>query len=136
PVLIRLWFALAIATLRGQTPPSGCALDRAIQLHQSGDFPAAIREYQGCIAARPDRAEARSNLGAILAKLGRYQEAIDQYQAALKVAATEITPRLRFNLALAFYKSFQIAEAASELETLHRTQPADLNIALLLADCR
>src|SRR5262249_40270103 len=72
----------------------------------------------------------------ILAKLGRYQEAIDQYQAALKVAAPGIAPRLRFNLALAYYKSFQIAEAAEELEGLHRTQPADLNIALLLADCR
>jgi tetratricopeptide (TPR) repeat protein len=135
-VLRRLWFALFIAALRGQTLPSGCALDRAIQLHQAGDFPAAIREYEACIAVDPNRAEARSNLGAVLVKLGRYQEAIDQYRAALKVAAAEIAPRLRFNLALAYYKSFQLAEAASELETLHTAQPADLNIALLLADCR
>jgi tetratricopeptide (TPR) repeat protein len=135
-VLNRLWFALSIATLSGQTPPPGCALDRAIQLHQAGDLTAAIREYQACIAADPDRVEARSNLGAILAKLGRYQEAIDQYQVALKVAAAEIAPRLHFNLALAYYKSFQIPEAASELEALHRAQPADLNLALLLADCR
>lgn len=111
-------------------------MDRAVQLHQAGEFPAAIREYQACIAAEPNRAEARSNLGAILARLGRYQEAIEQYQAALKVAAPEIAPRLRFNLALAYYKSFQIPEAASELESLHRSQPGDLNIALLLADCR
>ena len=135
-MLNRLWFALFIATLRGQTPPSGCALERAIQFHQAGEWAAAIREYQSCIAADPNRAEARSNLGAILARLGRYQEAIEQYQAALKVAAPDIAGRLRFNLALAYYKSFQISEAAGELETLHRAQPADLNIALLLADCR
>ncbi|HEY2015067.1 MAG TPA: tetratricopeptide repeat protein, partial [Bryobacteraceae bacterium] len=131
-----LSFALLIATLKGQAPPAGCAMDRAVQLHQAGQFPAAIREYQQCIAAEPDRAEARSNLGAILANLGRYQEAIDQYRAALKVAPAAIAPRLHFNLALAYYKSFQIPEAASELESLHRAQPADLNIALLLADCR
>jgi tetratricopeptide (TPR) repeat protein len=111
-------------------------MDRAVQFHQSGDYPAAIREYQACIAAEPNRVEARSNLGAVLAKLGRYQEAIDQYHAALKVADPAVAPRLHFNLALAYYKSFQIPEAASELEGLHRAQPADLNTSLLLADCR
>src|SRR5947208_3627351 len=136
PVLNPLWFALFVATLRGQTPPSACALDRAIQFHQAGEWTAAVREYQACIAADPNRAEARSNLGAVLVKLGRYQEAIDQYHTALKAAAPEVAPRLRFNLALAYYKSFQIADAASELETLHTAQPGDLNIALLLADCR
>jgi tetratricopeptide (TPR) repeat protein len=95
-----------------------------------------MREYQACIAANPNRPEARSNLGAILIKLGRYQEAIDQYQAALKVATPDIASRLRFNLALGYYKSFQIPEAAAELEALHLAQPADLNIALLLGDCR
>ncbi len=132
----RLWFALLIATLTGQARPAGCALDRAIQLHQAGDLPGAIREYQACIAVEPNRVEARSNLGAVLVKLGRYQDAIDQYQAALKVAAGDMVPRLRFNLALAYYKSFQISQAAAEFETLHHAQPADLNLALLLADCR
>jgi tetratricopeptide (TPR) repeat protein len=135
-VLNRLSLALFVATLNGQTPPSGCVLSRAIQLHQAGEWDAAIREYRVCIAADPGRAETRSNLGAILAKLGRYQEAIDQYRAALNVATPDIAPRLRFNLALAYYKSFQIPEAALELEALHRGQPDDLNIALLLADCR
>jgi tetratricopeptide (TPR) repeat protein len=132
----RLWFALLIASLAGPARPAGCALDHAIQLHQAGDLPGAMREYQACIAAEPHRVEARSNLGAVLVKLGRYQDAIDQYQAALKIAAPDVVPRLRFNLALAYYKSFQIPEAAAEFETLHRAQPADLNLALLLADCR
>src|SRR4051794_33321284 len=94
----QLWFTLFVAALKAQqSPPPTCALDRAIQLHQAGDLQAAIREYQLCIAALPDRAEPRSNLGAILAKLGRYQEAVDQYQAALKIAPPAVAPRLRFN---------------------------------------
>jgi tetratricopeptide (TPR) repeat protein len=133
---IRLWVALLLSTLTAITLPAQCALERAIQLHQSGDLPGAIREYKACIAADPKRVEARSNLGAVLAKLGRYQEAIDEYRAALNLAPADLAPRLKFNLALAYYKSFQISEAAAEFDALHRAQPADINLALLLADCR
>ena len=132
----RLWPVLVAAALRAQTPAAGCVLQRAIQLHQAGDFAAAAREYQACVAADPNRAEWRSNFGAVLAKLGQYEEAIRQYQAALRVAAPEIAPQLRFNLALAYYKSFQIRQAAAEFEALRQARPGDLNLALLLADCR
>lgn len=80
--------------------------------------------------------EVRSNLGAVLAKLGRYQEAIGEYQEALRSAGPQVAPRLRFNLALAYYKSFAIPEAAALFAELQAGQQGDLNVALLLADCR
>ncbi len=132
----RLWFALWLSILTVGTLHAQCALEHAIQLHQAGDLQGAIREYRACISADPKRVEARSNLGAVLAKLGRYQEAIDEYRSALNVAPADLAPRLKFNLALAYYKSFQIPEAAAEFDALHRAQPSDLNLALLLADCR
>lgn len=95
-----------------------------------------MKEYRGCLAIDPTRVEVRSNLGAVLAKLGRYGEAIDQYREALKTAGPQVAPGLRFNLALAYYKSAEISQAASELEVLRRVRPGDLNIALLLADCQ
>ena len=58
-------------------------LARAVELHQTGELESAIRAYQTYLAQRPAHSEARSNLGAALAKLGRYQEAIEQYQQAL-----------------------------------------------------
>ena len=39
-----------------------------------------------------DRVDARSNLGAVLVKLGRYQDAIEQYQEALKIAPPDVAP--------------------------------------------
>jgi Flp pilus assembly protein TadD len=132
----RFSIALLAAALYAQTPPAGCNLSRALELHRTGDFEAAVREYQACLAADPNRAETRSNLGAVLVRLGRFQEAIDQYQAALKVAPAPIASQLRFNLALAYYKSAQIPEAAQELEKLRAAGGSDPNLILLLADCR
>src|SRR6185503_18869221 len=100
--LPRLSCAILLSVaLRGQSPAPNCLLERALKLHQAGDFPEAVREYQVCVAAEPGRAEVRSNLGAALVRLGRYQEAIEQYQAALKTAPPQIVQQLRLNLALA-----------------------------------
>jgi len=131
----RLWLVLWVTALRGQTPQAGCDLVRALELHRTGDFANAALAYQACVDADP-RAETRSNLGAVLVRLGRFQEAIDQYQAALRAAPVQIVPQLRFNLVLAYYKSAQIAEAAAELQKLRASGAESPNILLLLADCR
>jgi tetratricopeptide (TPR) repeat protein len=131
-----LIFAVFAVGMRAQAPVGGCDFGAALRLHQAGDLPAAVAGYEACLAAEPGRVDVRSNLGAVLAKMGRYQDAIGQYLEALKTAPPDVAPRLRFNLALAYYKSFQIPAAVAELEPLHAAQPADLNLALLLADCR
>src|SRR5258708_34141708 len=51
-------------------------LQRAIVLHQSGDLENAIRAYREYLVVRPDSIEARSNLGAVLARSGRSEEPI------------------------------------------------------------
>jgi tetratricopeptide (TPR) repeat protein len=137
PLLQRyLIIAVFAASIRAQTPVGGCDFDAALRLHQAGDLTAAAAGYEACLTAQPGRVDARSNLGAVFVKMGRYQDAIGEYLEALKTAGSDVAPRLRFNLALAYYKSLQIPAAADELETLHAAQPADLNLALLLADCR
>jgi tetratricopeptide (TPR) repeat protein len=126
---------LAVAA-QAQNLPGRCDFEAALRLHQAGDLAGAVAGYQACLAVEPGRVDARSNLGAVFARMGRYQDAIREYLEALKVASPDVSARLRFNLALAYYKSFQITAAADELETLHRGQPEDLNLGLLLADCR
>jgi tetratricopeptide (TPR) repeat protein len=128
--------AVLAASLRAQPPGEGCDFAIAVRLQQSGDLAAAKAGYEACLAADPGRVDARSNLGAVLAKMGRYQDAIGQYLEGLKTASPDVAPRLRFNLALAYYKSFEISAAAVQFEALHAAQPEDLNLALLLADCR
>jgi tetratricopeptide (TPR) repeat protein len=113
--------------------PTDAILVRAIQLHQSGQFEEAIREYRLFLKEQPDSFVARANLGAALAHEGRYEEAIEEYNGALKVRPGNL--QVELNLALAHYKALQLEEAARELVALNASEPANLNIALLLGDC-
>ena len=120
----------------GLTPHPNTAdaiLVRAIQLHQSGNFAQALREYRLFLKEQPDNFIARANLGAALAHEGRYTEAVEEYERALKVQPGNL--KVELNLALAHYKALQLGEAVSELVALNAREPADLNIALLLGDC-
>lgn len=114
-------------------PASRAILVRAIQLHQAGNFDAAIREYRKYLALDPHNFIACSNLGAALAHQGRYTEAITEYKEALNIRPGN--PEVALNLALAHYKAMQLGDAASELVPLHSADPANLQIALLLGDC-
>jgi Flp pilus assembly protein TadD len=108
-------------------------LARAVELHQKGDLEGAVAAYRESLALAPS-VEGRSNLGVALAALGRYEEAIAAYRGALDGAPSD--PRIRYNLALAYYKSADLPRAAEELEAVRVRQPDDLRATLLLADCR
>jgi len=104
----------------------------AVAAQQRGDDALAIRKYQELLKRYPEAVEARANLGAALAKLGRYDEAIAQYQIAL---AKNGNAALRLNLALAYYKKGALREAVDELGVLHKADPGDARIATLMGDC-
>ena len=124
-----LWLWLALAA-----PPDPAFLE-ALKLHQAGKLAAAVEQYRLALKANPNHFEARSNLGAALVALGRYQEAIAEYRGALRSAPASAHAALRTNLALAYYKAERIREATAEFTALRAQNPDDLKLALLVADC-
>jgi tetratricopeptide (TPR) repeat protein len=106
-------------------------LKDAIRLHQQGNPAAAIPKYEAYLAERPRHPVALSNLGAALASQGRYQEAASRYRAALDIADN---PGVRLNLGLALYKQVLLEEAIEEFLRVRQAQPANRQVALLLAD--
>ncbi len=108
-------------------------VQHAYELQQASDYAGAADAYREFLKLRPNEAGAHSNLGVVLSKLGRYDEAISEYRAAEKLVPGD--PRIGVNLALAYEKSGRIQEARDKLEQLHAGQPGDTQITMLLADC-
>lgn len=132
----RLWWLVLIApALFSQQPAAGpeSVLKQAIVLHQSGDIDGAIRGYREYLALRPDSVEARSNLGAALARAGRFEEAIAEYNGALSRDGKN--PAILMNLGLAYYKSGRVAEAAERMEQASALAGPNRQVTMLLASC-
>ena len=127
--------ALAPAPARAQAlpPELDALLSRAVVAHQTGDLETAAGLYVQFLRAAPGAALVRSNLGAVYAGLGRYEEAIVEYQRAL--AAVD-EPSIRKNLALALQKAGRLEDAVAESERLLAAQPGSRDVLLLLADTR
>ena len=51
--------------------------------YSDGDYDTAVERYQAAIAKNPDDAEALSNLGQVLVRLGRVEEAIPYFDRAI-----------------------------------------------------
>jgi len=117
--------------LLAQTPQQ--ELTRAVKLHQAGDLEGATRAYEAVLQAQPENVVARSNLGAVYSRQGRYQDAIEQYTRALTLDSEN--PGIRFNLGLAYYDSSDTARAGAEFARVLARQPDNERAAILLADC-
>jgi tetratricopeptide (TPR) repeat protein len=81
----------------------------------------------------PSHRDARSNLGAALARLGRFEEAVEEYRQVLESDPDQAA--VRFNLGLALYKSAQVEAAATEFRQVVGRDPSPPAELLLLADC-
>ena len=137
---LSLWLAFLLATAGGcvwsQSSESAHeAFSRGTRLYGAGDFDGAIREYRAALALDSANFEARSNLGAALARIGHYEEAIAVYRQAIENAPPAAANHLRMNLALAYYKSGQISEASGLFDGVQKQLPDDLQVTLLTADC-
>jgi tetratricopeptide (TPR) repeat protein len=132
-------FACALAgcaahVLAQNLPDADALFESAVRRHQAGDVVGAIEFYEAALEKDSARVDARSNLGAAYAGLGRYDEAVKQYRAVLDRLPEQA--QVRFNLALALYKSARIGLAAPELELVVAQDPKNTSALLLLADCR
>ena len=95
-------------------------------------FEEAIQDYRKVLDVYPQMGEVRSNLGAALAASGKYGEAIVEYNRAL---SQKPDPRVRLNLALAYYKTSQYPKAIETLRKVRNEQPSELQPVIILADC-
>ncbi len=135
--------ALLLLTAQARASPSSTAAKpedlqalfaEAVRLHQARQLDAAADAYGRFLKEQPRNVEALSNLGAVLAAQGRYDDAIARYRDALAVDARRTAVRL--NLAVALQKAGRAGDAAAELERVVAEAPQNRNAIVLLAECR
>lgn len=107
-------------------------VNAALAAQRASRFDEAIRLYRVFLQQYPNIGEIRSNLGAALASEGRYPEAIDEYEKALKIKPN---PQVRLNLALAYYKADQLTPAVENLKKIRADEPSNRQVLTILADC-
>jgi tetratricopeptide (TPR) repeat protein len=130
--VIAAGFLFGQIALQAQTNPSPQELlKEAVTFHQQGKLVEAIRDYELFLDVYPDAPEVRSNLGAALAATGKYAQAIEQYKLALMKKSD---PKLQLNLALAYYKTDDFADAIVELEKVRAVDRNNRQAQTLLAD--
>jgi tetratricopeptide (TPR) repeat protein len=77
--------------------------------------------FEEAIRLKPDSAEAHFELGALLQKTGKMNEAIEQYERA--VAIRPVYPDAQYNLGTALASERRFAEAIPHFEIAVRAQP-------------
>ncbi len=129
-VVLLLFLSSAFAT--AQQPDPERLFGSAIEAQQRGDYATAIADYQKLLKLSPKMVEARANLGAALAHMGRFDEAIAQYQLALPDVADKNA--VHMNIGLAYYKKGDLANASREFQIVQKARPLDPQLAILLGD--
>jgi tetratricopeptide (TPR) repeat protein len=131
-----LSFALvAPQTAAPQTPPRpdpDRLFNEAVDAQMRGDFTTAIRDYRAVLQARPQSVEARVNLGAALAHVGKFNDAIEEYKQALPLLTDKTG--VEFNIALAYHQEGDWQHAQQAFAPLVHERPNDVRVAILLGD--
>ena len=100
--------------------------DHAVELGEKGDDAAAIVEWTELAAANPDDARIHNNLGAALTRIGKFDDAVPQFEEALKLNPQYAL--VRGNLADALMKSGKGDEALREYQEALNAYPESANL--------
>lgn len=132
PVLV-LWFAAGDGSggAFGQNGPDP-HFAKAVELQNQGKIEEALQEYDLSLQEGP-RMEVLVNSGALLARLGRYEEAINRYTKALELSPGH--PMILLNLGLAHYKAIDLKAAIDIFQGLISKDPGNVRLHTLVADC-
>lgn len=104
--------------------------NRAVELQRANEFEQAAEEYRQLLKLAPKYAEAQANYGAVLSRLGRYDEAVKADELALSLDPG-LTP-VMLNLAIAHYRAGEFARAVPVLKRFLVIAPDDRQAHQLL----
>lgn len=102
---------------------------RALARMQFGRYQEAYEDLRHAVSLRPDSAVYQSNLGIVLWKLGRFEDAVAAQRAALKLDAKNFTAHYQLGrFLLRIGSREQLVEAAAHLRRALELEPQQYNV--------
>ena len=98
---------------------------------EAGELRTAAEWFRRAVTVAPDSTAARTNLGAVLLRLGEHAAAIDQFEAVLQINPDDEGTVI--NLAMALADRSRFADAVAVLTRAHERMPRSLVTATTLA---
>lgn len=90
------------------------------------DLQGAVSSLESAVKADPKQSQGHNLLGAALARVGRGQEAIQQFEQALQLDASNVNAR--YNLVITLVKAGQLNAAAGHMEQVVAAFPKDAGL--------
>jgi superkiller protein 3 len=109
-----------------QAPGAKEIFEEGQEAQRAGNYQLAAAKFAEALRLDPQLIAARANLAVAYSSLGRFDEAIEQYQLALARFPENFD--LRRNLALVYYKKGAFAEAAALFLALVKLVSSDFLI--------
>ncbi len=113
-----------------QNPSLDAAFAEAVRLHQAGEFLQAEAAYRAILQGAGAHPPTLCNLGVLLTKLGRGDEAVQSYTLAL--AASPDYPDAHFNLGNVHRRAGELALAVEHYQACLRSNPQHASAAFNL----
>jgi tetratricopeptide (TPR) repeat protein len=126
-----LAFLIAISTVAAEPQ---AAFETARRLQDEARYADAEKYYRLELGSHPQSVPALTNLGVVLARQGKYPDAIAMYQSALKIDPS--VTALKVNLAIAYFQIGDCGSAAKWLEQTLEANPDDRRSLQLLGICQ
>src|SRR5688572_24672725 len=112
---------LFLLMLAGQTDSAQRHFLRGVERHKVSDWNGAREAYESALGLAPKRVDVLSNLGLVLVRLSKFDEAIKRFEAALAIEPNQVAVRL--NLGIACFHSGRFEAAVAELQRVLQLQP-------------
>jgi tetratricopeptide (TPR) repeat protein len=135
----RVTLAVCVALLlpllaRGAGPADTRQIfERGQHALEAGDLGAAEKAFRAVLAAEPDNVGAHGNLAVVYMRRKEWMPALEQLEAAARLAPK--MPGIRLNIGLAYYRQGDYRHAIAPFESVLRDQPDSTQARYLLGLC-
>jgi len=134
-IILRTTSLVAILLIHFGYADVGSSMRRGNHLERKGDYEDALRSYHEALVQEPDDPHIHYNIGRVLYRLQRYDEAISEFQLGLLEQDKEFRSDALYNIGNSEFKKGQLEPAIESYKMSLLADPDDIEAKENLEFC-